>query len=71
MKLKAQILSAQPINYKDKSGAAAVMYKHEVFLPDFPAIIPVMGQSAHKPGNYELEICLTRDRQSLTVLLPS
>ncbi|MEO5351069.1 MAG: hypothetical protein H7836_15710 [Magnetococcus sp. YQC-3] len=71
MKLKAQILSAQPINYKDKSGAPATMYKHEVFLPDFPAIIPVMAQSAHKPGNYELEICLTRDRQSLTVLLPS
>jgi len=71
MKLKAQVISSSPINYKDKSGNPATMFKHEVFLPEFPAILPVMGNTPTKPGNYEVDVVLTRDRQSLTVLLPA
>lgn len=70
MKIKARILSSQPINYKDKSGAPATMFKHEVFLPDYPAVLPVMANHQAKPGDYELDVVLTRDRQSLTVQLP-
>jgi len=70
MKIKTRVLTSSPINYKDKQGQPATMYKHECFLPDFPAILPVMSQNQVKPGDYECEIVLTRDRQSLTVQLP-
>lgn len=71
MKINCKVLTAQPINYKAKDGSPATMYKHEVFIPEFPAILPVMGNSAVKPGDYQLDIVLTRDRQSLTVQLPA
>lgn len=70
MKIKAQVISSQPINYKDKNGQPATMFKHEVFLPEFPAILPVMNNTQVKPGSYEVDVVLTRDRQSLTVQLP-
>lgn len=70
-KIQCKVLSSQAINYKDKSGQPQTMYKHEVFIPEFPAIIPVMGNTATKPGDYSLDIVLTRDRQSFTVQLPA
>lgn len=70
MKINAKVLSSSEIKYKTKSGEPGLMYKHEVFLPDYPAIIPVMGNHPTKPGDYSLDVVLTRDRQSLTVQLP-
>lgn len=71
MKIACKVLTSSPINYKDKSGHPATMYKHEVFIPEFPAILPVMGNTPTKPGDYQLDVVLTRDRQALTVQLPS
>lgn len=71
MKIACKVMTSSAINYKDKSGNPATMYKHEVFIPEFPAILPVMGNSPTKPGDYQLDVVLTRDRQALTVQLPS